>query len=75
MYFKLHKTSLNCAGSYIDSPEGLTNKKATINPRNNDDVCFQYSIAAALNLEQMESSPERMTNVKPFINQYNWKEM
>ena len=31
-YYKLHKISLNKDGSYIDSPEWLKNKKATINP-------------------------------------------
>ena len=28
---------LNRSGSYIDSPEWLKNKKATINPKNNED--------------------------------------
>ena len=43
LYHKLHKTSLNRSGSYIDSPEWLKNKKATINPINKkDDKCFQY---------------------------------
>ena len=35
--------------SYIDSPEWLKNKKATINPENNDDNCFQYALTVALN--------------------------
>ena len=40
LYYKLHKISLNCSGSYIDSQKWLENKKATINPTNNDDKCF-----------------------------------
>ena len=48
-YDKLHKISLNRGGSYIDSPKCLINKKATINPRNNDDKCFQYALTVALN--------------------------
>ena len=40
LHYKLHKISLNRGGSYIDSPEWLENKKATINPKNNDDKCF-----------------------------------
>ena len=32
LYYSLHKISLNRGGSYIDSPEWLKNKKATINP-------------------------------------------
>ena len=38
--YKLHKISLQRRGSHIDSPEWLKNKKATINPKNNDDKCF-----------------------------------
>ena len=34
--YSLDKTSLNRGGSYIDSPKWLKNKKATINPKNND---------------------------------------
>ena len=40
LYYKLHKTTLNSGGSYIDSPKWLKNKKITINPKNNDDKCF-----------------------------------
>ena len=32
LYYNLNKVSLTRGGSYIDSPEWLTNKKATINP-------------------------------------------
>ena len=35
LYYKCHKINLNCVGSYIDSPDGMKNKKkATINPIN-----------------------------------------
>ena len=41
LYYHLQKTSLSRkGGSYIDSPKWLINKKATINPKNNDDNCF-----------------------------------
>ena len=75
MYYKCRKISLNRGRSYMDSPEWLKNKKATINPKNNDDKCFQYSTAAALNLEKIESHPERISNIKGFVNQYSWKEI
>ena len=32
MYYKCHKINLNPRGSYIDSPDWIKNKKATINP-------------------------------------------
>ena len=39
---KWHKVNFNRGGSYIDSPDRMKNKKATINPRNSDDKYFQY---------------------------------
>ena len=39
LYYKFHKLSLNRSGSYIDSSKWLKNKKATINPKHNDNKC------------------------------------
>ena len=39
LYYKCHQVSLNCGGSYMDSPKWLKNKKA-VNPKNNDDKRF-----------------------------------
>ena len=75
LHYDLHKLSLNRGGSYIDSPKWLKNKKATINPKNNDDKCFQYAITAALSYKQIKSHAERISNIKPFIDQYSWKEI
>ena len=47
-------------------------KKATINPKNKDDKCFQYAAAVALNYVTIESHPERVLNIIPFTNKYNW---
>ena len=43
----IHKTSLKRRKSYIKSPEWLINKSATINPKNKDNKCFQYSTSIA----------------------------
>ena len=45
-----------------------------INPKNKDDKCFEYAITVALNHEQIKKDPQRITKIKPFIDQYNWKE-
>ena len=45
LYYKFHKIILNRGRSYIDSPKWLKYKKATINPKNNDNKCFQYAIS------------------------------
>ena len=73
--YKLQRISLNRGGSYIDSPKWLKNKKATIDLKNNDGKCFQYAITVALNHEKIKNDPQRITKIKPFIDQYNWKEI
>ena len=74
LYYHLNRISLRRKGRlYIDSTKLLKNKKATINTKNNGDNCFQYAIIAALNHKQIKNHPERISNLKPFIDQYNWK--
>ena len=73
LYYNLNKINLNCGGSYKDSPKRLKNKKAKINRKNNDDKYFQYALTAALNCEKIKSHPERISNIKPFIDRYEWK--
>ena len=34
--------------TFIESPEWIKNKKSTVNPQNNDNKCFQYSVALFL---------------------------
>ena len=50
LYYNLNKVSLSRAGSYIDSPKWLKNKKVTINPKSKDDKCFQYAFNCCINL-------------------------
>ena len=71
MYYKCHKVNSNRGGSYIDSPEWIKKKKATINPKNEDDKCFQYTAPVALNYEKIKWNPERVSHIKRFINKYN----
>ena len=47
-----------CDGSYIDSPDLIKKKKATINPKNEDDKCFQNATTVALNHKEIEPHPE-----------------
>ena len=75
LYNDFHEISSNRGGSYIDSPKWLKDKKSTINPKNNDDKCFQYAITLALNLDKINRDPQRISKIKPFIDQYNWKDI
>ena len=75
LYCDFNKISINRDGSYIDSPKWLKDKKSTINPKNNDHKCFQYAVTFALNLDKIKKDPQRISKIKPFIKQYNWKEI
>ena len=60
MYYRFHKITLNRRGSYIDSPKCLKNQKATINPKNNDDECFQNASTIAFNYQTIKNNLERI---------------
>ena len=75
LYYDFNKISISRGGSYIDSPQWLKNKKSTINPKNNNYKCFQYAVTLPLNLDRINSHPERISKLKPFIELYNWKEI
>ena len=75
LHHTFHRISLNRGGSYIDFPKWLKNKIATINSKNNDHMCFQYSEIVALNYQNIKNNPERITKTKTFIDQYDWKEI
>ena len=52
--FEFHRVRLKRGGSYIKSPKWLENKKAVINPKNeNDDECLRWSIICALNYNEI----------------------
>ena len=46
-YYKCHVINLGRSGSYIDSPDQIKKKNATINLKNKDDKCFGYAVTVA----------------------------
>ena len=69
MYYKFHKSNFKSSGSYIDSPDWRKKEK------NNNKSFLHYATTVALNYEEVKWNPERVSNIKPFINRYNWKEI
>ena len=54
----------------------MKNKGVTINPKNTkDNKCFQYAVTTALNHRNIDHHPERISKLRPFINNYNWKDI
>ena len=70
-----HKVDLKRSGSYIETPDWINKKKATINVENDDDKCFQYSVTVALNYNEIKDHHQRVNKVKPFVNKYDWSEI
>ena len=75
LYYDFNKVSLNRGRSYIESPKWLKDKKSTINPKSKDHKCFQYAVTLALNLDRIKRDHQRISKIKPFIDQYNWKDI
>ena len=71
MHYRCHKVNFRRGGSYIDSPDWIKMKKATINPKKKNAKCFQYAVTVDLNYEETESYPKRVSNIELFINKYN----
>ena len=62
--YHLHKISLNTGSSCIDSPEWIKHKKVIINPQNTkDNKCFQYTIIAALNYQNINHNLGRISKL------------
>ena len=48
----------------------LKSKNKSKKKKNNN--CFQYAFTVALNYQNIKNNPERISKIKPFIDQYNW---
>ena len=73
---KFHTIGLVKGSSYIPAPKWIADKKATINPKNlNDNMCFSYSIIAALHYDDVKKNPHRISHLKPNLKNYNWKDI
>ena len=75
LYYDFNKISISRGGSYIDSPKWLKDKKSSVNPKNNDHKCFQYAVTLTLHLDKINDHPKRISKIKPFIEEYNWKDI
>ena len=46
LYYHFQRIDIRRGGSYMASPDWISSKKATINPKNEKDKCFKWSIIA-----------------------------
>ena len=72
LFYDFNRVSISKGGSYIESPKWLKDKKFTINQKNNDNKCFQYAATLALSFNKIGKHAQRISRIKPFIENYNW---
>ena len=68
-----HRLALTGGSSYIELPKWIKSKKAVINPQNKDEGCFKWAVIAALHHEEIKHHPERISLLRSYENQYDWK--
>ena len=72
LYYKCNKINPNHDESYIDSPDRIKYKKATINPTDKRyNKWFQYTITVALSHKEIGKNLEIIRKIKLFISKYN----
>ena len=75
LYYDLNRITISKGGSYIESPKWLKDKKCAINQKNNDNKYFQYAATLALNINSINKHHQRISKIKPFINNYKWNDI
>ena len=69
-----NKIDLRRGASFIDTPDWLKPKKATINPQNKNDVyCFMYAATIALYRSELGKNPRRINEkLHLYSDIFNW---
>ena len=67
-----HQLNLTRGNSYLPLPDWIEKKKTIINPQNNDEECFKWAVIAALEWSEIKSNPERVLNLRKFVDNYDW---
>ena len=65
-----HQLNLTRGSSYLPLPDWLVRKKVIVNPHNDDEDCFKWSVIAAENVRMKD--PQRVSNIGKFTDNYDW---
>ena len=67
-----HQLNLTRGSSYLLLPDFIAKRKAVINPQNGDEECFKWAIITADRWIDIDSHPERVSNLREFTDNYDW---
>ena len=65
-----HQLNLTRGSSYLPLPDWLARKKAIVNPHNDDEECFKWSVIAEEKVGMKD--PQRVSNLRKFTDNYDW---
>ena len=65
-----HQLNLTRGSSYLPLPDWLARKKVIVNPHNDDEECFKWSIIVAENIGM--KYPQLVSNLRKFTDNYDW---
>ena len=68
--FNLHQLNLMRGSSYLPLPDWLARKKAIVNPHNDDEECFKWSVITVEKVGMKD--PQRVSNLRKFKDNYDW---
>ena len=68
-----NQLNLTRGSSYISLPDWIVNKKAVINPKNeNDEECFKWTVIAGLDHKEIGKDHQCISNLKRFAKNYDF---
>ena len=70
-----HQLNLTRGSSYLPLPDFIAKRKAVINPQNGEEECFKWAIITADKWMDIDSHPERVSNLREFADSYDWPEL
>ena len=68
-----HQLNLMRGSSYLPLPDWLVRKKAIVNPHNNDEECFKWSVIAVEKVGIKD--PQKVSNLRKFKDNYDWSRL
>ena len=70
--FNYDKYNPTRGGKFIPLPKWISNKKACINIKNQDELCFKYSVQCGICKVYEKDHPERVSHYKNLNDELNW---
>ena len=65
-----HQLNLMRGSSYLPLPDWLARKKAIVNPHNDNEECFKWSVITVDKVGMKD--PQRVSNLRKFKDNYDW---